>query len=506
MAETAGPGGADRSSSALLNSFLLTFGGAVQQSLLYEPGHKVLEEPVRKLAAQLAEILRESPALTLQSRDQSVFVNEDRLRCDGPTFLRHQQFFKQFEARKSSGIAFHETIDEAQWGKLLRIIARADKSRPTVFEDIRAALLSANLQMAVDLLPPVSVSATGTGGNPAMVGAPASAGSVPTPGGEGSGGDPEKGGRTDRRVFAVRAFAKAVFLLREYLKQSPDSAKRGYYHLRLQRAIHDLIGVVEEGAWKRLGLVNAKSSEDYAYTHPVNVALLALVTGRRLGLKRPRLAELGMAAILHDVGKSQLPPGLMNKQGAFTEEERKQLASHPELGLRSLLRVRQYNEALLKRIVVLCEHHQAAGSASDHHPYSRMVAVACTFDALTSHRPFRAAYRPDAAMRILQKMSQTKLDRGMVLLFMQTLGLHPCGTLVELSDRSLAVTVEPNAEPAKWKSPTVRVVRLPDGMPYRNPPVVDLSADPVRTIVKSLDPAEAGINVGAALFEEPPKK
>jgi HD-GYP domain-containing protein (c-di-GMP phosphodiesterase class II) len=310
----------------------------------------------------------------------------------------------------------------------------------------------------------------------------------------------------ERRLFAMRTYAKAMFLLREYLRQSPDSTRRGYYHLRLQRVAHDLIGVCEDGSWKHLGFVNNKGYEEYLYNHSVNVTVLALMIGLRLNLKRPRLAELSMAALLHDVGKAQLPAHLMGKQGAFTDEERKQLDSHPELGLRSLLKVRQYNEALLKRIVVICEHHQAASEKSDHHPYSRAVAVACTFDALTSERPYRAPFRPDVAMKILHRMSDDKLDRGMVALFIQTLGLYPCGSLVELSDKSLAVAIEPHDEAKLWRRPTVRMVQDPGGMRYLNAPVVDLAEAPVRDVVRTLEPAAAGVNVGAVLFEEAPKK
>src|SRR5262245_55160304 len=104
MADLSAAGDGDKAGAALHNQFLLTLNGAVSQAQLYEPDHKILVDPIRRLGSQLGEILRESAILTIQNRDQSVFVNEQRLRSDGPTYTRHQQFFRLLETRKASGL------------------------------------------------------------------------------------------------------------------------------------------------------------------------------------------------------------------------------------------------------------------------------------------------------------------------------------------------------------------------------------------------------------------
>jgi len=465
--------------AALQNQFLFLLGGAVQQATLYEPDNKVMADPIARLERTLKQILGEVPTFTFQGVEQSIFVNGQRLRCDGPTFTRHQVFLKFLATRKASGMAFNGPLDAARWKGVLASVARIDRSSPSPFEDVEAALAKAGLSELVGLLP--------TGAQAAVAAAKKVMG--------------------DKRLFAIRAYAKAMHLLREYIKHLGDPVRRGYFHVKLLRVAQDLVTMCEQDGWKYIGLVNNKAYHAYLFNHSVNVAMLSLVLGVKLGLRRERLAELAMAALLHDVGKAMLPREIMDKRGMFTDEEKKVLATAPELGVKSLLSVRQYNEALLKRIVVIGEHGEAMGERSDHHPYSRIVAIAETYDALTTDRPHRSAYLPDAAMKMLMKLAETRLDRGLVAVFAQSVGMFPCGTLVELSDGALAIVFHPHPDRKLWMSPIVRLVRDAAKLEIRKPPVVDLSeskpGSPARTIARTLEPAGVGVNVSACLYEDP---
>src|SRR5689334_15974720 len=92
------------------NQFLIAMSGAISQAQLYEADNKILLPPIARLGTLLQEILSHGPLFQFQGRDQNIFINETRLRCDGPTFLRHQDFLKQLEARKVSGMVFVEKL------------------------------------------------------------------------------------------------------------------------------------------------------------------------------------------------------------------------------------------------------------------------------------------------------------------------------------------------------------------------------------------------------------
>lgn len=287
----------------------------------------------------------------------------------------------------------------------------------------------------------------------------------------------------ERRHFAIRAVSKAVVLLKQYIENLNNPATYRFYQMKLQRVLQDLVTVCLEDGWKFVGFVNNKHADDYLYAHGVNVAMMSVVMGIKLGLKRVQLMELGMAAILHDLGKALLPGGLMNKTGKFTEEERELLKQSPVMGVRALLKSGQYNEALLKRILVVCEHQKPGAESA--HPFSKLISVTERFDALTSPRPYRKALLPDGA--ILKLLTIQDLDRPTVLVFVRAMGLYPPGTLLQLSTGDIAVSFSPHPDPKHYAAPLVRLAR-------DNAPIVDLVAEN-KTVARSLDPAQVGINV-----------
>ncbi|HVR84110.1 MAG TPA: hypothetical protein VMU54_07350, partial [Planctomycetota bacterium] len=93
MASSEGPG-AERGVEDQANPFLISLAGAINQAQLYESDNRILAGPLERLSALLKDLLAHCSIFTFQGRDQSVFVNDSRLRCDGPTFVRHQEFLK----------------------------------------------------------------------------------------------------------------------------------------------------------------------------------------------------------------------------------------------------------------------------------------------------------------------------------------------------------------------------------------------------------------------------
>src|SRR3989442_5857215 len=309
----------DRTFQKTASRFLATLDTALRQAQLYERAIRVLVERVRTLVQVLDDLLRQQLLLTFRGQDENVLVNKQRLRCDGPTFLRHRQFLNLLKARKISGMVFHAPLDSADFTSVLYAIARFNRESATVFEEVSEAIKQRGLHDKLDLLP---LESRATLRSVMRV-------------------------QVERRAVAVRTYAKTMFLLKLYIEHLDDATRRSYYHLKLQRAVQDLVTVCLEDGWKYFGLVNIKHYEEYLYNHSINVAVLSLVMGVKLKLRRSCLVELGMAAILHDLGKALLPKDLMESTSPFTDEDRARLQMHPLLGVKALLRGRQFNEATL---------------------------------------------------------------------------------------------------------------------------------------------------------------
>lgn len=479
MTTPVGPTPGEREQHALWNQFLQALAQVIQLGQLLEPDNRNMQQPMERAQTLLREIFKSTSPFVFQRQEQNLFINGQRLRSDGPTFLKHMQFMDLLGQRRVGGILFRQALSPEQWKDLVLSVSRYRRDTPTPFEDCSKTLNVRGLVPVVELLP-----------LDAGIRLKQAKAVVP-----------------ERRAFAARSYVKAMVLLREYIGHLDDPARRGYFHLKLMRAVQDLVTVCQEDGWKYFGLVHTKHFDDYLYNHSVNVAIVSIALGVRMGLKRSLLQELGMAALLHDLGKAFLPADLLRKSGRFTEGDRRLLLRHPRLGVEALLRVKQYNEALLKRIMVICEHHESV-KGTGLHLYSRIIAIAEVSDALTSDRPHRPAFRPDAAVKMLIEMAGKRLDRDLVALFVQTFGLFPCGTLVELSSGEWAIVFHPNPDPKLWMSPIARIIRDSSGLPYRTPRQIDLAEEARRGpeqgryIVRTLDPAELGLNVSGYLFSE----
>jgi len=192
--------------------------------------------------------------------------------------------------------------------------------------------------------------------------------------------------------------------------------------------------------------------KEYIYHHSLNVCLLAINIAASSGYNEKQIIEIGMGALLHDIGMLLLPFGLRTKEGRLTEGEWFEIQKHPILGLHLLEKIGRLPEGIPFVAYQVHERENATGYPKQRsslliHRFAKLVQIADVYEALTSPRGHREAFIPHEGVLRLIKMSKTGLIPGeYVKAFLEYSSLYPVGSLVMLSDNRIGKVVQSNKE------------------------------------------------------------
>lgn len=209
-----------------------------------------------------------------------------------------------------------------------------------------------------------------------------------------------------------------------------------------------------------VNLNDIRSFDDYTFAHSVNVCILSIMTGMTMLYHDLKLKELGIGALLHDIGKTKIDKQILNKTETLTREEFTEIKRHTEYGFEIL---RSNDDISLLAAHVAYQHHERWDGkgyprqlAGDHiHTYARIVAAADVYDALLADRPYRPSYSVHQAITILKNMSGIYLDADCVSALISNIAIYPIGSLIELNTGEIGIVVDTNKE-----SPTRPIIRI----------------------------------------------
>ncbi|MBL8651440.1 MAG: HD-GYP domain-containing protein [Sphingopyxis sp.] len=210
----------------------------------------------------------------------------------------------------------------------------------------------------------------------------------------------------------------------------------------LARAIGESI---ERHSRALLGLVRLKAKDEYTYLHSVAVCALMINFARHLKLGEEEVQALGVAGLLHDVGKVAITDAVLLKPGKLDGRERAMVEGHPAAGHALLSQSPDIPAAALE--VALHHHEKMDGSGypgglSGEHLslHARMGAICDVYDAVTSDRPYKAAWTPCEALTAMRSWPG-HFDTALLDRFADSLGIYPVGTLVRVSDGHLGIVM-----------------------------------------------------------------
>ena len=290
----------------------------------------------------------------------------------------------------------------------------------------------------------------------------------------------------ERRVLRGKSSAKSRYVnaataVGTLVQDSREKGTIGFKQAK--RAIQSIVDLMMNDEASLLGLTTLRCHDQYTHNHSVNVALLSMALGNRAGYPKVELADLGLAALFHDLGKATIPMEVLNKPGEFTEEEWAMMRNHPTEGALSLAKMRGIANLPGRMASASFEHHMNLDFSG--YPKlnvswklsmtGRILMIADCYDAMTSSRVYRREpMSPSKVLGFMFGKAGKSFDATLMKLFMTCVGIIPIGSLVLLDSNELAVVLKPTADPAEAEYPYVKVITDTQGSPIDNGREIDL--------------------------------
>ena len=462
--------------SKTINEIFIRFSSALRTAQIYEPNNQTFIGHIRSLFSLLENILSQEGSALFQFQENTLFFNNTRIKFDLVSYNNFKFLADEFMENEIGTIGFEPDLTDKELSEFIVLLANPPEKKEASFEDVSARLESKGIcHISVGRIHPYDAAAR-------------------------------------MKAEKVKQNAKKVFFKSmNHLKESFNRSK-GSQKLQLKttrRLIQAMVNLISRDESFMIGMTNIKNYDEYTVNHSTNVAVLSVCFGRRLGLDKEELTELGLSAFFHDVGKLDIPKEILDKKDKLSEEERKIMEKHTFQGVEKLLSLKESSYLPVKTLYVALEHHLWANLSG--YPkywkrnkinlFSKIVKICDFFDSVTTERPYRGyVLTRDQALSLMLEKSGTEFDPVLLKVFASMVGVYPIGSLVALNTEELGIVMEANPEVTLMLRPKVKLITDKNGKKIDGE-IIDLTEmDPAkgeykRSIVKSLDPHQYNIQV-----------
>lgn len=408
----------------------------------YDVSNQAFRRQVEEFLGVVRGLLEDEDEIALVAVADYLYLNGVRVRSSAATLGTYHAVLGEFERRQVGGLRFLPGISEAEVERFFQIFMAAED--PALAERLTETVAEA----AVTTIVPVA---------PSEVEADDLARDLD---------DPVQ--QQPERARAKRVFWRAVLGTKRVVLKARNSGRPDLRQAK--RVVQPIVDSILKHEYSIVGLTAIKDHDEYTYAHCVNVAVLSIGMGQELRLPRQALADLGVAGLLHDVGKLTIDGDVLRKPGALTAEEWVSMRRHPIEGARMVARMPSLSTVTLDAMRACLEHHMNFNRTG--YPdvegewgqavMSRIVAMADCFDAITAHRAYHVRPRtPFEGLQLLLGPNRVNFDPAVLWALCRTVGLYPAGTVMQTESGYVVLSLGPNADDVL--RPNARVLVRPDG-------------------------------------------
>ncbi|MEX2181045.1 MAG: HD domain-containing phosphohydrolase [Gemmatimonadaceae bacterium] len=458
-------------------TWVVAFYVALRNLKMYPLENAAVQKGLEELTSLSGELIAGDGECEFRLAGEFLFLNATRMKLDLDNYTSFSFILNRCRDSGVGVLRFDERPSVRDWTVLLSFLVAPQGAAPSDrFELLQKRLSDTNVNV-FDIAQPAD-----------------------------SADDPAEVGESKER--AKKTYQQSVATAKDVINsvrmgQSPNVKK-------IKRVVQGIVDQILADEGSLIGLTTIRDYDDYTFTHCVNVSIFSIALGRRLGLTRLQLFDLGFTALFHDIGKSRVPLEVIQKPGALDEEEWRLVMAHPWLGVLALFQLREQQEFPYRAMLVAYQHHMKRDLTgyprslrmSEISFYSKIVAVADGFDAATTRRVYvTAPLTPAAVLQEMRDNPRRGMDPVVVKAFVALLGIYPVGTLVVLDSYELAIVQAVNPIAEMLSRPIVCVVSDQLGNVEHPGRIEDLAdRDEAGTfrksIIKTADPDRYGIRVG----------
>jgi HD-GYP domain-containing protein (c-di-GMP phosphodiesterase class II) len=465
----------DREIQKLASDIINQLSIIIKTALIHDPNNVAVRTAIGRLLSLLPTVIRSEKGINFELFGEFFYIDGTRIRYTIEYLLNFDFLVKEFRKREIGGLLFKDSITPEDVQLFLKAFIKSGVSEAP-YETI-SEMMAESQHIRIDKLKKVTE-------------------------------DRLKKVQESEEVDVRKMVKKTYFNAVTYTKGVMNKIRVGERVdlKKAKRIIEAMVDHLLEEEHLLLGMTAIKDYDEYTYHHMVNVSILSIALGQRLGLNRQALTELGLSALFHDIGKIEIPHEVLNKPTRLTDDEWELMRKHPVWGVMALLRIGHLNSTVIRSAIIAFEHHMNCDFTG--YPkvrkykeldfYSRVVSLADQYDALTSARVYkRTPVPPDKTLSIMMENSGSQLDPLLFKFFINMVGVFPIGTLVMLSTREIGLVYESNV--AFVDRPRVLIIIDTEGRRVKGP-VVDLAEKDetgryVRSILKTLDINKYKVNL-----------
>jgi len=271
---------------------------------------------------------------------------------------------------------------------------------------------------------------------------------------------------------------------------------------KVRESVENLIDSAFRNRDAALAILKLKAYDEYIFTHSLNVTVLAIGMGFHMSLSRPEILNLGLGAMLHDLGKTGVPLEILNKKGRLTNEEYETVKHHPVIGAHLL----EKNQEVPPQTIDMTMHHHERIDGSGYpdglsgeelNSMMTITSLSDVYDALSSDRVYHKGLLPHEALKTIFALRDKQFNRLWIERFVQCLGIYPAGTLIRLNSGEIGVVSTINRD--MLLRPIIRPIfdRLGRRIPDKGYINLQESKYLDRTIIEVLDPRELKLDLSS---------